>query len=122
MEKNTSSKPPSTGIVVCLRGHTVEVRFIGGLPSILTLRRAGNTGYIVIDVLAQRDARQVRGIGVTSTHGLVRAAELTAGPGDRSDASDKLGDEDRETIIEQARAAPASFPPKPATTVKSESR
>jgi F-type H+-transporting ATPase subunit alpha len=43
------------------------------------------------------------------------AAGLPAELRDRLDTADKLSDEDRETITEQARAALASFQPRPAT-------
>ncbi len=48
-------------------------------------------------------------------------AKLPADLRERLAASEKLGDEDRETIIEQARAALASFQPEPATIAASES-
>jgi F0F1-type ATP synthase beta subunit len=45
-----------------VRGSVVDIRFEGYLPPIYSLLRAGDEGRIVIEVLAQRDARCVRGI------------------------------------------------------------
>jgi F-type H+-transporting ATPase subunit beta len=47
----------------------------------LPVLRAGDEGRIVIEVLAQRDARHVRGIALTPTQGLARgvAVETRAG-------------------------------------------
>lgn len=72
MENHTSSSPANPGIVVSVRGSVVEVRFEGRLPPIHTVLHAGKDGCIVIEVLAQRDARHVRGIALTPTQGLAR--------------------------------------------------
>ncbi len=56
---------PNLGAVVAVRGSVVDVRFEGPLPPIHTVLRAGEKGRIVIEVLAQRDARHVRGIALT---------------------------------------------------------
>jgi F-type H+-transporting ATPase subunit beta len=48
------------------------MRFDGALPAIHTLLRAGVGGRVAIEVLAQRDARHVRGIALTPTQGLAR--------------------------------------------------
>jgi F-type H+-transporting ATPase subunit beta len=60
----------------------VDVRFEEHLPPIYSVLRAGDEGQIVIEVLAQRDARHVRGIALTPTQGLARgmAVEDTGGP------------------------------------------
>jgi F-type H+-transporting ATPase subunit beta len=73
---------PNRGVVVAVRGGVVDVRFDGHLPPILSVLRAGETGRIVIEVLAQRDARHVRGIALTPTQGLARGmvVEDTGGP------------------------------------------
>jgi len=42
------------------------------LPPIYTVLHAGDKQRIVIEVLAQRDARHVRGIALTPTQGLAR--------------------------------------------------
>ena len=65
-----------------MRGSVVDVRFDAHLPPIYSLLRAGEDGKIVIEVLAQRDARHVRGIALTPTQGLARgmAVEDTGGP------------------------------------------
>ncbi len=59
------------GTIVAVRGSVVDIRFDNVLPSINTLLRAEN-GRIVIEVLAQSDARHVRGIALTPTQGLAR--------------------------------------------------
>ena len=70
------------GAVVAVRGSVVDVRFDEHLPPIYSVLRAGDEGQIVIEVLAQRDARHVRGIALTPTQGLARgmAVEDTGGP------------------------------------------
>lgn len=75
MEKNV-------GEVASVRGSVVDIRFDGPLPPIYTVLRAGEEGKIVIEVLAQRDERHVRGIALTPTQGLARgmAVEDTGGP------------------------------------------
>ena len=69
------------GSVVSVRGSVVEVEFDGRLPPIHSLLRA-NDGEIAIEVLAQLDARRVRGVALTPTQGLARGAviEDTGGP------------------------------------------
>ncbi len=70
------------GAVVGVRGSVVDIRFEEDLPPIYSVLRAGDEGQIVIEVLAQRDARHVRGIALTPTQGLARgmAVEDTGGP------------------------------------------
>ena len=70
------------GAVVSVRGSVVDVKFNGHLPPIYSVLRAGAENQIVIEVLAQRDARHVRGIALTPTQGLARgmAVEDTGGP------------------------------------------
>ncbi|MCR4376422.1 MAG: F0F1 ATP synthase subunit beta [Acidobacteria bacterium] len=70
------------GAVVSVRGSVVDIRFDEHLPPIHSLLRAGEGGRIVLEVLAQRDARHVRGIALTPTQGLARgsAVEDTGGP------------------------------------------
>ena len=77
----TSSSSKNLGAVTSVRGSVVEARFDGHLPPIYSLLRA-DEGRIVIEVLAQRDARHVRGIALTPTQGLARgmAVEDTGGP------------------------------------------
>jgi len=72
----------SLGAVVSVRGSVVDIRFEEHLPPIYSVLRAGDEGQIVIEVLAQRDARHVRGIALTPTQGLARgmAVEDTGGP------------------------------------------
>jgi len=72
----------SLGAVVSVRGSVVDIRFEEHLPPIYSVLRAGAEGQIVIEVLAQRDARHVRGIALTPTQGLARGmpVEDTGGP------------------------------------------
>jgi F-type H+-transporting ATPase subunit beta len=74
--------PLNSGVVVSVRGSVVDVRFDRHLPPIYSVLRAGNEKQIVIEVLAQRDARHVRGIALTPTQGLARGTpvEDTGGP------------------------------------------
>lgn len=69
------------GTVVSVRGSVVDIRFDDHLPPIHTVLRA-NEGEIVLEVLAQRDARHVRAIALTPTQGLARgmAVQNTGGP------------------------------------------
>ena len=70
------------GLVVAVRGSVVDIRFDAQLPPIYSVLRAGAQKQIVIEVLAQQDARHVRGIALTPTQGLARgmAVEDTGGP------------------------------------------
>src|SRR5664280_2148527 len=72
----------SLGSIVSVRGSVVDVRFDAHLPPIYSVLRAGDQGRIVIEVLAQLDARHVRGIALTPTQGLARgmAVQDTGGP------------------------------------------
>ncbi len=72
---------PNLGVVAAVRGSVVDIRFDGHLPPIYALLHA-QEGEIVIEVLAQLDARHVRGIALTPTQGLARgmAMEDTGGP------------------------------------------
>src|SRR5471032_2907141 len=74
--------PSNPGVVVSVRGSVVDIRFDEHLPPIYSVLRAGDHGRIVIEVLAQRDARHVRGIALTPTQGLARgtAVQDTGGP------------------------------------------
>ena len=69
-------------MVVSVRGSVVDIRFDEHLPPIYSVLRAGAEKQIVIEVLAQRDARHVRGIALTPTQGLARGmvVEDTGGP------------------------------------------
>ena len=70
------------GTVVSVRGSVVDIRFDEHLPPIYSLLRAGVEKQIAIEVLAQRDARHVRGIALTPTQGLARGSAVadTGGP------------------------------------------
>ncbi|CAN5497602.1 F0F1 ATP synthase subunit beta [soil metagenome] len=71
-----------TGVVTAVRGSVVDIRFDHHLPPIYSLLRAGDHRQIVIEVLAQQDARHVRGIALTPTQGLARGMSVqdTGGP------------------------------------------
>jgi F-type H+-transporting ATPase subunit beta len=79
---NNQTTPANPGTVVSVRGSVVDVRFNAQLPPIYSVLHAGADKQIVIEVLAQRDARHVRGIALTPTQGLARgvAVEDTGGP------------------------------------------
>ena len=68
--------PTNRGIVAAVRGSVVDVRFDAHLPAIFSVLRAGADQQIVIEVLAQRDARHVRGIALTPTQGLSRGTSV----------------------------------------------
>jgi F-type H+/Na+-transporting ATPase subunit beta len=70
------------GLVVAVRGSVVDLRFETRLPAIYQVLRAGSEGQIRIEVLAQLDARHVRGIALTPTQGLARGmwVEDSGGP------------------------------------------
>ena len=74
--------PANLGAVVSVRGSVVDVRFAQSLPPINSLLRAGTEGRIVIEVMAQLDARRIRGIALTPTQGLARGMPVadTGGP------------------------------------------
>jgi len=65
------------GAVASVRGSVVDVRFDGPLPPIYSVLHAGVENQIVIEVLAQSDARHVRGIALTPTQGLARGMVVT---------------------------------------------
>ena len=70
------------GAVISVRGSVVDIGFDARLPPIYSVLHAGDKGQIVIEALAQLDARRVRGIALTPTQGLARgmAVEDTGGP------------------------------------------
>jgi F-type H+-transporting ATPase subunit beta len=65
------------GVVVSVRGSVVDIRFEEHLPPIYSVLRAEEEDQIIIEVLSQRDARQVRGIALTPTQGLARGMTVT---------------------------------------------
>ena len=81
-ETGRKTHSSNSGVVVSVRGSVVNIRFDAQLPPIHSLLRAGAEGQIVIEVLAQRDTRHVRGIALTPTQGLARgmAVQDTGGP------------------------------------------
>ena len=81
-EHESTPEAPRSGVVSSVRGSVVDVRFDTHLPPVHALLRMGDEGQIVVEVLAQRDSRHVRGIALTSTQGLARgmAVQDTGGP------------------------------------------
>jgi F-type H+-transporting ATPase subunit beta len=74
---NDETSTANLGAVASVRGSVVDVRFDGQLPPIYSVLHAGAEKKIVIEVLAQRDARHVRGIALTPTQGLARGMVVT---------------------------------------------
>ena len=72
----------NAGRVVSVRGSVVDMRFDARLPPIHTMLRTGAGQQILVEVLAQLDAHQVRGIALTPTQGLARGmvVEDSGGP------------------------------------------
>ena len=70
------------GTVSSVRGSVVDIRFEQHLPPIYSVLRTGADNRVVIEVLAQLDAQNVRGIALTPTQGLARGTpvEDTGGP------------------------------------------
>ncbi|MEO6076055.1 MAG: F0F1 ATP synthase subunit beta [Dokdonella sp.] len=65
-----------SGVVVSVHGSVVDICFEAPLPSIHSVLTAGADGQIIIEVLAHRDARHVRGIAMTPTQGLSRGTRV----------------------------------------------
>ena len=78
----TAPSVANSGVVVSVRGSVVDIRFDEHLPPIYSVLHTGAERQIVIEVLAQLDARRVRGIALTPTQGLARgmAVEDSGGP------------------------------------------
>jgi F-type H+-transporting ATPase subunit beta len=74
---NDETSTANLGAVASVRGSVVDVRFDGQLPPIYSVLHTGAKSEIVIEVLAQRDARHVRGIALTPTQGLARGMVVT---------------------------------------------
>jgi len=74
---NDETSTANLGAVASVRGSVVDVRFDGLLPPIYSVLHTGPQNEIVIEVLAQRDARHVRGIALTPTQGLARGMVVT---------------------------------------------
>ena len=80
MTKLPSTQPAITkkniGLVTQVRGSVVDAYFKDTLPAIYSVLRAGAGQEIVIEVLAQRDEKHVRGIALTPTEGLARGTAI----------------------------------------------
>jgi F-type H+/Na+-transporting ATPase subunit beta len=66
----------NSGIVVSIRGSVVDMQFNSHLPPIYSLLRTGSDQQIIIEVLAQQNAKHVRGIALTPTQGLTRGMQV----------------------------------------------
>jgi F-type H+-transporting ATPase subunit beta len=82
MKEENGTFAQNTGRVVSVRGSVVDLRFEHHLPPIYSVLQTGKDDGIVIEVLAQRDERHVRGIAMTPTQGLARGMTVkdTGGP------------------------------------------
>ncbi|MEN2283102.1 F0F1 ATP synthase subunit beta [Algoriphagus sp. SE2] len=60
------------GEITSIRGSVVDIDFKDFLPPINTILHTGKDKKIIIEVLAQLDARRVRGIALNPTQGLTR--------------------------------------------------
>jgi F-type H+/Na+-transporting ATPase subunit beta len=60
------------GAVVAVRGSVVDAHFPFRLPGIRSRLAAGETGEVVLEVVAHLDVETVRAIALTSTRGLAR--------------------------------------------------
>ncbi len=65
------------GHVVAVRGNVVDAHFPQRLPDVNSELRAGRSGEVVVEVLAQLDEDTIRGIALTPTRGLSRGASIT---------------------------------------------
>jgi F-type H+/Na+-transporting ATPase subunit beta len=80
LSSNTATRNEGSanlGGVVAVRGSVVDIRFDEELPPIYSILRAGDNDQIVMEVLAQLDARHVRTIALTPTRGLGRGMAVT---------------------------------------------
>jgi F-type H+-transporting ATPase subunit beta len=80
VESKTTSA--NIGTVVGVRGSVVDIQFDQYLPPIYSLLHAGDERQVVVEVLEQSDAHNVRGISLTPTQGLARGMAVvdTGGP------------------------------------------
>lgn len=74
---NAIAADPETGSVTAVRGGIVDIRFTSRLPSIQSLLLTGKNGEVLIEVLSQLDAHNLRGIALTPTQGLARGMPVT---------------------------------------------
>lgn len=70
--------PLNVGKIVSVKGSVVDIEFSDSLPAIYTLLLTGANNQIAIEVLAQLDARRVRGIALTPTQGLSRGMAVAS--------------------------------------------
>ena len=66
----------NTGTVLSIRGSVVDAQFPEQLPVLNSQLRGGGQGEIVIEVVSHLSAQVVRGIALTTTHGLARGSNL----------------------------------------------
>jgi F-type H+-transporting ATPase subunit beta len=70
---DSEKKPLNHGIVISVRGSIVDVWFEKNLPPIYALLYTGEDKKIAIEVLAQLDNNQVRGIALSLLYRLANA-------------------------------------------------
>lgn len=76
MNEKQHSKQPNSGSVMSVRGSVVDAHFPKRLPPLLNVLKAGDHGDITIEVISHLNARQVRGIALTSTQGLAQGSAI----------------------------------------------
>jgi F-type H+/Na+-transporting ATPase subunit beta len=72
MPDETPEEGAELGAVVAVRGSVVDARFPFRLPVMRSRLGAGETGSVVLEVVAHLDVETVRAIALTSTRGLAR--------------------------------------------------
>ena len=73
----TKNYPPNLGVIVAVRGSVVDAWFDGPMPAIYAVLRSGADRSVVMEVLEQRGAHNVRAIALTPTQGLARGMMVT---------------------------------------------
>ena len=69
----TKNSPPNLGVIVAVRGSVVDAWFDGPLPAIYAVLRSGADRSVVMEVLEQRDAHNVR---ATNVHCISATSEI----------------------------------------------
>jgi F-type H+-transporting ATPase subunit beta len=73
---SSEDRSANYGTVVSVRGSVVDVRFEHELLPIFSILHAGAHQEIIVEVLEQLDAHQVRAIALTPTQGLARGTRV----------------------------------------------
>lgn len=64
------------GKVVAVRGGVIDAHFPMRLPKLKDVLTTGKAGDVIIEVVAHQNSEIVRGIGLTTTRGLARGADI----------------------------------------------